>query len=294
MKIQTHCSPVKTIVNNSKGQLTTPENSLLNKGLNFATTIKWIPYLDLIAPIEEAALKIPKARADELRWTVRKTVEKSKTPKPNFTKTKSLAIKPLQDDDNNIILPVGEGNATVVMDRVEYFNKLEGLIGDYSKVKKDPTLKTERKLSQILSSNKDLIPQIKYRQLTQNYSTLPHIYDLPKVHKDGIPLRLIVSNRGSACHPLSRFLMEIICPTNKSSSYVKNSAYFVERISNASIHSNQMFSLDVVSLFTKVPTDETLAVLRDKLAANHSLKERTFIPTDNDRVNSKNCIIFNN
>ena len=83
-------------------------------------------------------------------------------------------------------------------------------IGGYCKVKKDPTLKTERKLSQILGKNKDIIPQTKYRQLIQHYSKLPHIYGIPKIHKDGIPLRPIVSNRGSACHPCSRFLVEII------------------------------------------------------------------------------------
>ena len=98
---------------------------------------------------------------------------------------------------------------------------------------------------------------------------------------DGIPLRPIVSNQGSACHPLSHFLVEIISSlTGKSSSYVKNSAHFVERISDAPIHSNQMVSLDVVSLFTKVPTDEKL-VVRDKLAAGHLLEERTCIPIDN-------------
>ena len=54
------------------------------------------------------------------------------------------------------------------MDSVEYSNKLADLIGNdsYCKEKKDLNLKTERKLSQILSKNKDLIPQIKYRRLT--------------------------------------------------------------------------------------------------------------------------------
>ena len=42
-----------------------------------------------------------------------------------------------------------------------------------------------------------------------------------------------------------------------------------------------MMSLDVVSLFTKVPTDETLAVVRDKLAADPLLEERTCNPIDN-------------
>ena len=90
------------------------------------------------------------------------------------------ALKSLQDDNSIIILPADKGNATMVMDRVEYSNKLADLIGNggYCKEKKDPTLKMERKLSQILGKNKDLIPQTKYRQLIQHYSKLPHIYGL--------------------------------------------------------------------------------------------------------------------
>ena len=171
-----------------------------------------------------------------------------------------------------------------MMDRVEYSNKLANLIenGGYCKVKKNPTLKTERKLSQILSKNKDLIPQRKYRQLIQYYSKLSHIYGLPKIHKDGIPLKPIVSCRGSACHPLSCYLVEIVTPlSGKSSSCVRNSTHVVEKIRNAPIHSNQMVSLDVVSLFTKVPMDETLAGVRDRLAADFSLEERTCISIDN-------------
>ena len=130
MKTQSHYSPVEAIVNISKRQLTTPEKSVLNKGLNFATTIKRIPYLDLIAPIEGAALKIPKPRADELRWKVRQALEKSKPPKPNISETERQVLKSLQDDNNIIILPADKGNATVVMDRVEYSNKLADLIGN--------------------------------------------------------------------------------------------------------------------------------------------------------------------
>ena len=263
----------------SKCQLTASEKTVLNKGLNFATTIKQIPYLDLIAPIEEAALNIPQAQEDELRWKVRQVLEKSKPPNPNITKEERLAIKSLQCDESIIILLANKGNATVVMDRVEYFNKLADLIENsgYCKVKKNPTLKTKRKPSQILSKNKDLVPQRKYKQLIQHYSKLPHIYGLPKIHKDGISLRPIVSCRGSACHPLSCYLVEIVTPlSDKSSSYVRNSTHFMEKIRNAPIHSNRM-----VSLFTKVPMDETLAVVRERLAADSSLEERTCISINN-------------
>ena len=91
----------------------------------------------------------------------------------------------------------------------------------------------------------------------------------------------IVRNRGSAYHPSSCLLVEMISPlTGKSSSYVKNT-HVVERISDAPIHSNRMVSFDEVSLFTKVPTDETLAVVQDKLSADPALEERTCIPIDN-------------
>ena len=196
MKIQSYYSPVEAIVNISKRQLTTLEKSVQNKGLNFATTIKRIPYLDLIAPIEDATLKILKARADEQRWKVRQALKNSKPPKPNISKMERQAIKSLQDENSTLILPADKVNATMVMDRVECPNKMADLIGNggYCKVKKDPTLKIERKLSQILGKNKDLIPQTKYKQLIQHYSKLPHIYGLPKINKDGIPLRPIVSN----------------------------------------------------------------------------------------------------
>ena len=49
--------------------------------------------------------------------------------------------------------------------------------------------------------------------------------------------------------------------TGKSSPYVKHSIHFIENISNAPVHSNQMVSLDVVNLFMKVPTNETLTVV---------------------------------
>ena len=45
--------------------------------------------------------------------------------------------------------------------------------------------------------------------------------------------------------------------------------------------SNHVVSLDVVSLFTRVPIDEKLAVVWDELAADHLLEENTDILIDN-------------
>ena len=54
-----------------------------------------------------------------------------------------------QSNENIVIIPTDKGNATVVMDRVKYSNKLTVLIGNGGccNVKKDTILKRERKLS---------------------------------------------------------------------------------------------------------------------------------------------------
>ena len=55
----------------------------------------------------------------------------------------------------------------------------------------------------------------------------------------------------------------------------------MEIIKDAPILSNQMVCLDMVSLFTKVPTEEALSIVRDRLASDLSLEEQTGIPIDN-------------
>ena len=86
--------------------------------------------------------------------------------------------------------------------------------GTYSKLKRNPAPSTERKLTKILKKNKDrgYLTDSQYRYLNQHHSKVPHIYGLPKIHKQDVPLRPIVSCRGSACHPLSQFLVKIINP----------------------------------------------------------------------------------
>ncbi|XP_036358521.1 uncharacterized protein LOC115210451 [Octopus sinensis] len=164
MKTEVRHPPVKAVINVSSRHLESFDEAVLKKGLNFATTIKRIPYLDIIAPIEETVVKIPKAPGDELRWKVRQVLEKVKPLKPNITKEERFAIKGLQSDNSIIILPADKGNATVVINKSDYSEKLASLISDgsYCKEKKDPILKTKRKLSQILIKNKDHLTPINF------------------------------------------------------------------------------------------------------------------------------------
>ena len=50
-------------------------------------------------------------------------LQKSEAPKLNISKEERLALKSLQSDENIIILLADKGDATVVMDKVEYSKK---------------------------------------------------------------------------------------------------------------------------------------------------------------------------
>ena len=155
----------------------------MNKNLNFATTIRRSAILGHHHQSRGGGLEFHQAQADKLRWKVRQTLERAKPPKSNITKLERLVTGSLQRNENIFILPADKGNATVVMDKSDYTRKLEDLIsnGSYSKVKKDPTMKTECKL--LLIKNKDHFAPKTYRQLLQCYTKLTHIYSLPKKKK---------------------------------------------------------------------------------------------------------------
>ncbi len=62
----------------------------------------------------------------------------------------------------------------------------------------------------------------------------------------------------------------------KTQSHIKNSTHFMQIVNSVCLRSDEMMvSVDVSSLFTNVPIDEAVSVIRDKLPNDESLDERT-------------------
>ncbi|XP_042202441.1 uncharacterized protein LOC121852537, partial [Callorhinchus milii] len=93
----------------------------------------------------------------------------------------------------------------------------------------------------------------------------PRLYGLPKIHKEDTPLRPIVSTINSPTYKLARFLSEILRPfTGKTTSAVLNSTDLVSTIKGIALSPDDLLvSFDVVSLFTKVPVPDTIAIIED-------------------------------
>ena len=89
--------------------------------------------------------------------------------------------------------------------------------------------------------------------LTLRYSSAPQMYGLPKVHKDGTPIRPIVSDIGSLSYKLAKELARILTLLAGNTMHaVKNSTAFVDRIHEIWVEpQDRMISFDVTNLFTE-------------------------------------------
>ncbi|XP_029674796.1 uncharacterized protein LOC115242551 [Formica exsecta] len=118
-----------------------------------------------------------------------------------------------------------------------------------------------------------------YKKLNCTDGVLPRAYGVPKIHKTGHPLRVIVSSTNTPLYELAAFLHNIInssIPT--TSSHINNNFQLVEKLKNKYIHENfKLISLNVVSLFTNVPIDLAMDSINNRW--NH-INNNCNIPRD--------------
>lgn len=177
----------------------------------------------------------------------------------------------LKDNTDILILKADKGNTTVAIDKKEYHKKTTDILSDtntYIILKKDPTITIQNKLNktidQLVASNLMTAEQSKIVKC--NCGVFPKMYFQPKIHKNTVPLRPIVSFVGSPTYALTKFLSNLISHAFVRDQYhVKDSFEMVKYIQGFSIPDDHiLISLDVISLFTNIPTDLTIELLKDR------------------------------
>ena len=165
---------------------------------------------EYITAIENVCNQLEQGKAEELRGEVKKVLKKVHPPRPNISREERKAIDQLRKDKNRIILMADKGVSMVVMDRDDYNNKAEELLNQptYRPIPNDPTIKLKNRLITLLKKIKSEggMNEATYRKLYPTGAGSPKFYGLPKVHKQGTPLRPIVSSIGAATYQTSKEL----------------------------------------------------------------------------------------
>ena len=86
---------------------------------------------------------------------------------------------------------------------------------------------------------------------------------MPKIHKDGCPVRPIISAVGTYNYKLAKYLDSIIKPLQSTNEcMLKDTFDFVNRVSRIDlVDGDFIVSFDVESLFTNIPVLETIEII---------------------------------
>ena len=121
-----------------------------------------------------------------------------------------------------------------------------------------------------------------FLSLCPTHFQFPYLFGYPKIHKPGVPLRPIVNMAGSLFAGIGRFLAKVLAPFNRrGDSFLRNSADLVEKLRALDdLKEGVLVSFDVESLFTNVPLEEAVDVVRYRLEGDEDLSSRTSLSVD--------------
>ena len=226
-------------------------------------TPKRIPTEATVSSVEAVLSRqreLSESAKDNIRSRIASTIQSASLPDSNLTKDERQALKRLKTDENIVILSADKGRVTVVMDKTDYYDKMDALVNDkqtYQVLKRDPTPALQCKLnSKLLDLKKtDAIDIQRYNRLRCRVPQLPKLYGLPKLHKPNIPMRPIVSFCGSPTYQLSKYLTTVLKPlTDESRHKLQSTENFIDAIKTVQVPDDyRLVSFDVKSLFTSIP-----------------------------------------
>lgn len=133
--------------------------------------------------------------------------------------------------------------------------------GSYRNLPKNMLKKVARKVALAIKSISSLSSL--HHKLIESNPITHRIYGLPKIHKEGTPLRPIVNTIGGPTYLLAKFLVLKLKPlVGRTESFVKDSASYIKELKDIKLDPGDILaSFDVVSLFTCIPIGEALEVI---------------------------------
>ena len=245
-----------------------------------------IPHIEAyITATEQASSKLPAQKEDEFRSDINKILKQQQqhhNNQCNLNPSQCRDLTQLKQDNSRVVLTAYKGLAMVIIAQEDYINKALTLLQDtntYKVLPKDPTSQLKNKLISLLKDIKLTggLSTNKYKQLYPTSAVPTSFYGLPKIHKTGTPLRPIVSSMGSITYGDAKELAHIIKPlVGQSPHHLKNTQYFIQQLQGKKLEPGEVItSFDVKALFTSVPVQPVIQIVKQRLQQDNTLPQRT-------------------
>ena len=271
----------KTLFNFSKYVLSSREEFLLSFGLDFCLPNYKPSYCKFFLPLEllfHNLRKLPfntdlsglQFELSNLAHNAYRSMTKEWTP--FFKKSDYDLLRDLAARDDLIIIRPDKGKGTVIMDKTNYIEKMNCILSNETKFLRigEPNFSTifrvEDKINRFLKQLKEnnTISEKSYHSLYSTGGSYGTLYGLPKTHKEGLPMRPILTSYETPNYKLAKYLVPLLEPLTRNEYQLSNSLKFREAIlpQDSDLF---MVSLDVESLFTNVPVEETIDIIINKI-----------------------------
>ena len=179
-----------------------------------------------------------------------------------ITKKLREAGKSLKEHDEIIIRKADKSNCFVVIDRAEYKQKLDTILSDHTKftpLQRNPTSDLKTEMNKLIKSANEQSKQTLFKPIVGEYKP-GYLYGTVKIHKPGNPLRPIISQIPTPIYETAKTLNNLIAPYLPARYQINSTDEFIQllRVSNTE---GKFVSIDVESLFTNVPLEETIEII---------------------------------
>ena len=156
---------------------------------------------------------------------------------------------------------------------------MEVILSDLTKFKLDdchkdrsPILLDRLKKIMLTVKNQQVIDDYQYNFLVPKGAQPPRLYGLPKIHKQDVPLRPILSMVGTFCHKTAKWLTTLLGPIKEGICHHCCTDTFdfinsVKPFSQNIDENTRLASLDAVSPFTSVPVKKCIEIIIDYINA---------------------------
>ena len=148
------------------------------------------------------------------------------------------------------------------MDKQEYMQKIDEILSDpnkFSRVSRDNTSQQKVKANELIDAVNAKVGGVHLQKITGEYAP-GYLYGNVKTHKRDNPLRPIISQIPTPTYTLAKKLNNLLTPYVPTKYSLRSSKEFIDLLQHKS-STGLIASLDVESLFTNVPVEETIEMI---------------------------------